>query len=99
MDFVTGLPKSHVYDLIYVVVDMLTKMTHLFPVHKDDKAKDIAHIFIKEFFFIMDYQEGLFQTETPRLHQIFGEQSLKPTKPSCPLAQLIILRRTDKRRE
>ena len=50
MDFVTGLPKSHGYDSIFVVVDMLTKMTHLFPVHKDDKAKDIAHVFMKGVF-------------------------------------------------
>ena len=50
MDFVTGLPKSKGYDSIFVVVDMLTKMTHLFPVHKDDSAKDIAHVFMKGIF-------------------------------------------------
>ena len=50
MDFVTGLPSSRGYDSIYVVVDMLTKMIHLFPVRKDASAKDIAHVFMKGIF-------------------------------------------------
>ena len=50
MDFVTGLPKSKGYDCIFVVVDMLTKMAHLIPIHKDATAKDIAHVFMKGVF-------------------------------------------------
>ena len=50
MDFVTGLPTSRGYDSIYVVVDMLTKMIHLFPMRKDASAKDIAHVFMKGMF-------------------------------------------------
>ena len=50
MDFVTGLPRSKGYDSIFVVVDLLTKMVHLFPVHKDASAKDIAHVFMKGVF-------------------------------------------------
>ena len=50
MDFITGLPKSHGYDAIFVVVDMLTKMTHLFPIRKDFSAKDVAHVFMKGIF-------------------------------------------------
>ena len=50
MDFVTGLPKSKGYDSIFVVIDMLTKMTHLFLVRKDSSTKDIAHVFMKGVF-------------------------------------------------
>ena len=50
MDFVIGLPKSKGYDSIFVVIDMLTKMTHLFPIQKDSSAKDIAHVFMKGVF-------------------------------------------------
>ena len=50
MDFAMGLPKSKGYDSIFVVIDMLTKMTHLFPTHKGSSAKDIAHVFMKGIF-------------------------------------------------
>ena len=50
MDFVTSLPKSKGYDCIFVVIDMLTKMTHLFPVHEESLYKDIAHVFMKGIF-------------------------------------------------
>ena len=50
MDFITGLPKSHGFDSIFVVVDMLTKVAHLFPVRKDYSAKDVAHTFMKGVF-------------------------------------------------
>ena len=50
VDFITGLPRSKGYDSIFVVVDMLTKMAHLFPIHKDASAKDIAHVFMKGVF-------------------------------------------------
>ena len=51
MDFVTGLPTIQGgYDSIMVVVDMLTKVSHLIPVKVSYKASDIARIFIKEVF-------------------------------------------------
>ena len=50
MDFITGLPMSRGFDAIFVVVDMLTKMCHLFPVHKKSSAKDIAHVFMRGVF-------------------------------------------------
>ena len=50
MDFITGLPSSLGYDSIFVVVDMFTKMTHLFPVKSTASAKDIAFVFMKGIF-------------------------------------------------
>ena len=50
MDFITGLPRSKRYDSIFVVVDLLTEMAHLIPVHKDPSARDIAHVFMKGIF-------------------------------------------------
>ena len=50
MDFITGLPSSLGYDSIFVVVDMLTKMTHLFLVKSTSSAKDIAFTFMKGVF-------------------------------------------------
>ena len=50
MEFVTILTKLQDYDLVYVAVDMLTKLVHLFLVCKEAIAKDIAHTFMKRVF-------------------------------------------------
>lgn len=51
MDFVTGLPTVQGgYDSIMVVVDMLTKVSHLLPVKTTYTATDISRIFVKEIF-------------------------------------------------
>jgi hypothetical protein len=39
MDFIVGLPNtSRHHDLIWVIVDRLTKVAHFLPVHTTDKA-------------------------------------------------------------
>lgn len=51
MDFVIGLPSTQGgYNSIMVVVDMLTKVSHLIPVKTTYSASDIARIFVKEIF-------------------------------------------------
>ena len=51
MDFVTGLPTTQGgFNSIMVVVDMLTKVSHLIPVKVTYTASDIARIFVKEIF-------------------------------------------------
>ena len=50
MDFMTGLPTSKGYHSIFVVVDMLTKVAHLFPIKKDSTAKDVAQVFMHGIF-------------------------------------------------
>ena len=49
MDFIMGLPKVRGgCDSIFVVVDKLTKVTHLLLMKTTFVAADIAHLFIKE---------------------------------------------------
>ena len=51
MDFVTGLPTVlGGYNLIMVVVDMLTKVSHLILVKVSYSASNITRIFIKDIF-------------------------------------------------
>ena len=61
MDFVTGLPSTQGgYDSIMVVVDLLTKVSHLIPVKTSYTASDIARLFVKEIYLeSMGYPKGL----------------------------------------
>nr|GEZ34688.1 putative reverse transcriptase domain-containing protein [Tanacetum cinerariifolium] len=46
MDFVTGLPRTPSgYDLIWVIVDRLTKSTHFFPKKKTDSIEKLAEFY------------------------------------------------------
>jgi Reverse transcriptase (RNA-dependent DNA polymerase)/RNase H-like domain found in reverse transcriptase/Integrase zinc binding domain/Chromo (CHRromatin Organisation MOdifier) domain/gag-polyprotein putative aspartyl protease len=45
-DFITDLPPSHGYDSIFVVVDRLTKMSHLVPCLKTTTAPQFARMFL-----------------------------------------------------
>ncbi|GJX50862.1 putative reverse transcriptase domain-containing protein [Tanacetum coccineum] len=49
MDLVTRLPKcSSGYDVIWVIVDKLTKSAHFQPFHEDFKMERLARIYINE---------------------------------------------------
>ena len=51
MDFVTGLPTIQGgYDSIMVIVDLLTKVSHLIPMKTTFRSSDIARLFVKEIF-------------------------------------------------
>ena len=51
MDFITGLPTVQGgYDSIMVVVDMLTKVSHLILVKTSYTASDVARVFVKEIY-------------------------------------------------
>jgi hypothetical protein len=46
MDFITGLPLSHGYTVIMVVVDRLTKYAHFIPMKTDYTSKSVAEAFM-----------------------------------------------------
>ena len=49
MDFVVGLPLTgRKHDSVWVVVDRLTKTTHLLPVRTDYSLDKLAELYIKE---------------------------------------------------
>nr|GFA86456.1 putative reverse transcriptase domain-containing protein [Tanacetum cinerariifolium] len=49
MDFITKLPRTQTgYDLIWVIVDRLTKSAHFIPVNEKFKTKKLARIYLKE---------------------------------------------------
>jgi hypothetical protein len=49
MDFIVGLPLTEMrHDLIFIVVDTLTKSAHFIPMRMTYQAPDIARVFISE---------------------------------------------------
>ncbi|GJX76837.1 putative reverse transcriptase domain-containing protein [Tanacetum coccineum] len=49
MDFVTKLPKTATgHDMIWVVVDRLTKSTHLLPIKETDSMEKLTRQYLKE---------------------------------------------------
>ena len=48
MDFITGLAKVFDKDCIYVVVDRLTKFSHLFSITTTFTVAQVAELFFKE---------------------------------------------------
>ena len=47
MDFITDLPKSDEYDMILVVIDRLTKMSHFIPCTKNLDARQFAKLLMQ----------------------------------------------------
>ena len=48
IDFMTGLPHSHHHhDLIWIIVDRLTKSTHFLPVHTSYTTEDYDKFYIQ----------------------------------------------------
>ena len=52
MNFITGFPMVQGCDCIYVVVDMLTKYAHFFPIPTKFFASQVAELFFKEIFWL-----------------------------------------------
>jgi len=50
LDLVTGLPNSHGFDTLLVVVDRLSKMVHYIPTTTDVNSKGIARLFLDNVF-------------------------------------------------
>ncbi|GJU50055.1 reverse transcriptase domain-containing protein [Tanacetum coccineum] len=49
MDFITKLPKtSNGHDIIWVIVDRLTKSAHFIPTRETDSMKTLTRLYIKE---------------------------------------------------
>nr|GFA37347.1 hypothetical protein [Tanacetum cinerariifolium] len=49
MDFITNLPRTQSgYDLIWVIIDRLTKSAHFIPVNEKFKTKKLAQLYLKE---------------------------------------------------
>lgn len=50
MDFITDLPESQKQTVIWVVVDLFSKMAHFVPCKKLPSAQETAQLFVEHVF-------------------------------------------------
>ena len=74
MDFIIGLPKSLGKDYIYVVVDRLTKFSHLFSVTSSFIAAQVADILFKEIFRLHRLPKSIVSDRDGRFMSAFWQE-------------------------
>ena len=94
MDFVVGLPRCQSgHDMIWVIVDRLTKSAHFLPIRNSDSLDKLAQLYIREIIRLMVRQFPLFQIEIPGLPHSFGPVYRMPLALSYISVWLFIHRR------
>ena len=72
MDFVVRLPLTRrKHDLVWVVVDRLTKSTHFLPVRTNYALDKLAEFYIREIVRLHGIPTSIISNRDPRLTSIF----------------------------
>lgn len=77
MDFIEGLPKSKGYSVIMVVVDRLTKFTHIIPVKHPYNALQIAKLFMDNIVILHGLPKSIVTDRDPIFVSAFWKQLFK----------------------
>jgi len=78
MDFITQLPKTRDgHDAIFVVVDRLTKMTHIMPTTTNVSAQGVAELYRDHVFVHHGYPQNFVSDRDTRFTSIFWQELLK----------------------
>jgi hypothetical protein len=71
MDFVTRLPSSNGFDVIWVVVDYLTKLRHFAPCATVIDAEGLAELFISNIFCLHGLPDTIVSDRGPQFASCF----------------------------
>ena len=73
MDFVIGLPRTQVgYDVIWVIVDRLTKSTHFLAIRNNFTLNRLAKLYIDEMVKLYGVSMLIVSDQDPGSHLDFG---------------------------
>ncbi len=74
MDFVTGLPRTtREYDLIWVIVDRLTKTAHFLPMRITYSIAQYAKLYVREIVRLHEVPTSIISDRGPSSLLSFGE--------------------------
>jgi hypothetical protein len=79
MDFIVGLPHTQAgYDLIWVIVDRLTKVAHFILVKMTYSGTKLAELYMSRIVCYMVYRRRLCWIGVPSSHPSFGRNFMRP---------------------
>lgn len=72
MDFVTGLPLTPLkHDVVWVIVDRLTKTAHFIPIRKDYKLTRLARLYVENIVRLYGVPSSIVSDKDPRFTSRF----------------------------
>ena len=78
MDFITGLPKTNCgHDLVWVVVDRLTKLVKFIPTKKDTKIHELARLFIEHLYRLLGMPTNIVYHRDRKFNSYFWREVFK----------------------
>ncbi|XP_075103126.1 uncharacterized protein LOC142177943 [Nicotiana tabacum] len=98
MDFIEGLPKDASKEVIFVVVDRLSKDAHFMPLKHPYTALDVAQLFMDQVFKLHGMPKSIVLTEMLSLQANFGKSYSDCRRCHCYLPPLTTLRQMVKLR-
>lgn len=78
MDFIEGLPISHNYSVLYVVVDRLSKYAHFIPLSHPYTASKVAMAFMHSVFKLHGLPESIISDRDPTFTSTFWNTAYHP---------------------
>ena len=77
MDFVEGLPKSHLKSVVFVVVDRLTKYTHFMALSHPYTTAKVANLYLHFVFKLHGMSFTIVSDRDPVLTSLFWKELMK----------------------